>query len=42
MSLLAETEGTLALAADYNDTLPFNGYPEVAELYAGMDPVVYF
>ena len=23
-------------------TLPFNGYPEVAELYAGMDPVVYF
>ena len=34
VSLLAETEGTLALAADYNDTLPFNGvepFPVVAD-----------
>ena len=34
VSLLAEGEGTLALADDYNDTLPFNGiepFPVVAD-----------
>ncbi len=34
VSLIAEAEGTLALADDYNDTLPFNGiepFPVVAD-----------